>query len=230
MIVLIFQDFINIFKELSKANPFVAGVVSAWLLGVLSYLCRDVPSRILAFLEKQFTVTLTIPNSNDIFVQFLEWYDEEGFGKHSRTLRHTEKYDRKRGVYTNVLSAGLGSHYFWHKWRPYRLVRSEKDTLYTDPKETITIVTIGRSQECFRNLIRTLEERASRLSKEEKYTKHYIWTGDWEYSHKQVPRPLDSVVLPEDQKLKLLNAIQDFQDQEQWYIDNGIPYRMVILL
>jgi chaperone BCS1 len=55
--------------------------------------------------------------------------------------------------------------------------------------------------------------------------------GDaWEFIKDQPKRSLDSIFIEDYKKKILLNTINKFTNNEQWYLDNGIPYQLGILL
>ena len=45
------------------------------------------------------------------------------------------------------------------------------------------------------------------------------------FGQPRVPRPLESVILDEGMKEKIINDIKDFLGNSKWYQDMGIPYR-----
>lgn len=60
----------------------------------------------------------------------------------------------------------------------------------------------------------------------------YILTskGYWRQLKVDRGRRLESVILPENLKDNIVSRVQTFIDDEAWYIDRGIPYRLGILL
>lgn len=219
------------FGELTKANPVLGGVIGLYGAGVLAYFTRELPGNFIeavkAFIHKQFTITITISNwDSDIYNNFLKWYEAENFSKKSRTLKAEETY---QGTKVFKIGAGLGNHYFVKNRRIFKLTRKEKDLQNSKAvKETIYLTTYGRSRKPFEDLLNLSnpdrDPNDSNLS-------IYKWAGtDWEHAYYQRPRKIDTVILKEGVKEKLLTHFKNFEDNKEWYFDNGVPYRTGVLL
>jgi len=188
------QFYLGEFNTWAKELPMVAGVVSLWGLGVITYITRHIPTQIYAVLEKQFTVTLDLRSCDEIYIWFLNWYHKQGYSNKSRTLKAQNIYDDDDNE-TVLISAGYGDHYFWYNGRVFKLSREEQENKDSyKVKEEITLSTIGRSQKSFRKL---LEEIIPKKDEKLELTEIYTWEfGEWSHSREQLPRPLDSVILP----------------------------------
>lgn len=53
--------------------------------------------------------------------------------------------------------------------------------------------------------------------------------GGWETLFEDHPRSLDTVYLPKGMKKRILEELQDFFDDEDFYVDKGLPYRRTFL-
>lgn len=219
------MEWFRLFTELSKSNPVLAGIIGLYGAGILTYVSRDIPNKFRIFFEKQFTISMTVSNFDVVFNEFFKWYESKGFSETSRTLRVRSGYDAHDTPY---FGAGFGRHYFWYNKRLFRLDRSEKELNNSlSVKEDFTITTYGRSRKPLEKMIEaTRPEKNPQLN----LTRIYRWVGDWRFYGKQVPRNMDSVVLPKAQKRRIEKHIEDFNNDEDWYVDNGIPYRTGILL
>jgi mitochondrial chaperone BCS1 len=87
------------------------------------------------------------------------------------------------------------------------------------------------AESSYENIGKFLHEVLSKMeeSDEGKFT-CYSWHvryQDWEMESKVNKRPIDSVVLPQDTKLRLINDISKFLDANSklFYLKHGIPYR-----
>ena len=215
------------FIHFSKSNPVVSGIVSIWGFGVVTFVFRQIPNQIWQILVKQFTVRVVINSKDEAFYNLIQWYEDKGYGNKARTLRlnngSSGDSDKKK-----ILSAGYGNHYFFFYKLPFRLTRSkEKVGNFYDVRESIEIVTIGRSQKPIRRL---LEVSNSSLDSA-KMTKVYKWDdGYWLFSHDQLARPLESISLQENIREKLIQHLTKFKADKNWYLMHGIPYRTGICL
>ena len=217
----------SLYAWLNKQNPMIAGAIMLWGLGVLTFIARSTPTKILAWSEKQLTITLSINNIDDVYDNFLQWYHDTGRSNKSRTLilknadyRYIDPEDIRR---TNI-SAGYGNHYFIFNKRLFKFSRDLKEATNTkEVKETITLTTIGRSQDSFHRLIKEITPKKNK----EKTDIHKWHGGDgyWKSYGIQDIRPFNSVIIPQQQKDEITDHIDTFLGQREWYIGNGIPYR-----
>lgn len=225
---------ISLFAWLNKQNPMVAGAISLWALSVASYLARGVPQKIWGIVVKQTTVTLTLNNIDDVYDNFLRWYHSTGRSLKSRTLiAKNAKYgwfsdDADRGL---DISAGYGVHYFMFGGKPFRFERELKDANNTkEVKETLTLITIGRTQAQFHQLLKEITP----VETDSDLTAIYKWEGSsdgyWRSYAKQPTRKFSTVVLPTETKNEIVDHIDTFLSNREWYMEHGIPYRTGLIL
>jgi len=211
-------------------NQFATAGVSLWLLGMITYLARDIPRKLWQFTVKQFTVTLTLNNCDNVYDEFLIWYHMTGRSQKSRTLTATGVWDEAESVYQTQISSGYGMHFFTFGGKIFNFVRAEKDASMTkQTKESITLTTIGRSQAQFLELIAEITPE----SKKDNVTDIYKWhTTDhfWKQQGEQASRRFDSVILPHETKTQIVDHLDTFLSEREWYMDKGIPYRTGIIL
>ena len=221
----------SFYAWLNVQSPFLAGAIGLWILGVFTFLIRDVPKRLWTIIVKQSTVTLTLNNVDEIYDHFLRWYHKTGRSARARTLvaknvdyRYRED-DERRGL---DISAGYGVHYFMFGGKMFRLSREEKDASQTkELKESITLQTIGRSQAQFHQLL----AEVSPPPPAEAMTTVKKWSGDyWSRCGTQAARKFSTVILPQKTKDTIVNHITTFLNERSWYGDHGIPYRTGIML
>lgn len=211
-------------------NQFATAGIGLWLLGIATYLARDVPRKLWAFFVKQTTVSMTLNNCDDVYDHFLRWYHKTGRSKRSRTLVAQNYYDEDLSRYTTQISSGYGMHFFFYNGKIFNFTRAEKDASQTkQTKEAIELTTIGRSQAQFLELLEEITPEGINDS----VTDIFKWsTSDhyWARQGEQAARKFDSVILPEEKKDAIINHLDTFLAERDWYIKNGIPYRTGIIL
>lgn len=120
------------FNAYSKANPFVAGAVSLWGLGVVTFMMRSVPLSIWRFAKRQLTTTLQLNSDGrgtnlETFGSLMRWFDNNGHTRWSRTYSlngvYTGRYEEEDERAGTVLGMGDGTHFFMYKFRPFWLHR-----------------------------------------------------------------------------------------------------------
>jgi len=99
-----------------------------------------------------------------------------------------------------------------------------------EPFETITLTTLY----AYRNVFEKLFTEAHRLAQQTQEGKTIIYTAwgtDWRpFGEPKRKRPLESVVLEEGVKERIVDDLKAFLDTRTWYLDRGIPYRRGYLL
>lgn len=227
-IVINFDDIkaqgIEAYTWMNLQNEFATAGISLWILGVITYLAKDIPRKIWIFMVKQITVTLTLNNCDDVYYDFLNWYHRTGRSKKSRTLVATGRWSLELDRDETYISSGYGLHFFGFGGKLFKFQREEKDASQTkETKESITLVTIGRSQEQFLSLIEEITPQAM----ESDVTDIYKWSGDrgWRRYVEQASRSFESVIIPQEKKQLITDHLDTFLSERDWYIGNGIPYR-----
>lgn len=148
----------------------------------------------------------------------------------------TEKIERPNGsVQTQfVLIPGPGKHILRYK-RAFLMVDRVRETKAIDfqfgkPWETITLTALYSQRHVFEELFTEAHKLAQQSS--EGKTIVYICRGtSWEkFGEPRRKRPIESVVLDEGVKERIVADVKDFLASAKWYYDRGIPYRRGYLL
>ena len=98
------------------------------------------------------------------------------------------------------------------------------------PFETVTLTTLY----AYRNVFQDLFGEAHALSQqalEGKTTVYTSWMTEWKpLGEAKRKRPMDSVVLAQGVKERVVEDVENFVKAREWYLDRGIPYRRGYLL
>ncbi|MCJ1392670.1 hypothetical protein MMC18_005540 [Xylographa bjoerkii] len=148
----------------------------------------------------------------------------------------TEKVEHPNGAVQTHFSLipGPGRHILRYK-RAFLLVNRVRETKSMDfqrgmPWETVTLTTLYSQRHIFEELF----QEAHRLAQQSTEGKTIIFTSrgtSWEkFGEPRRKRPLESVVLDEGVKERIVSDVKDFLNSGKWYYDRGIPYRRGYLL
>lgn len=209
------------FTAFTKDNPVVGGMIGVWLLGVITYVLRSIPNKIITFLKRYFTVTMTLNNRHRSFHHFIRWYEKNKDISTNRTLRVSNGI---HGYDDTQISLGFGNHYFMEGIRPFKMRREILSADGNEVKEEITLTTVGFSQKVLIDLIKkTIPTR--------KPNRHIYTLGSdgWKKSQKIPARTWESVILQQGQKERVLNFIKEFEQSKDWYYQMGISYKTGII-
>jgi chaperone BCS1 len=154
-------------------------------------------------------------------------------------MRHlaiaTEKRELPNGAIRTdfALIPGPGRHILRYRnaWIWVNRQREAKQvSMDGKPWETITLTTLYSQRNVFESLFKEAHEIATQ-SVEGKTVIYTAWGTQWnKFGHPRSRRPLDSVILDEGVKDKIVSDVQDFLSSAKWYHERGIPYRRGYLL
>ncbi len=221
-----FNELITIFSEYSKTYPVLAGVFSLWLLSTVTYLARNIPLKIFEVIKRQGTTHLTMSSSSSIYHIFLMWCIKKGYTKNMRTSKIS---NGKWGMSDEAIkSIGYGTHYFLHGFKPIRMELKQVERVAGDmERDEITISTLGRSQKFFDGLFNDISN--FKVDEDELNVSMYSGYG-WEDIRGQRKRDLNTLYIKDSLKKEILDHINSFIENEDWYLENGLSYQTGILL
>lgn len=213
-------EYIN---NLADDNQMIAGAISLWFMGVITYIFKSVPVRIFEFIKKHITTEFVTTNQHKIFHDLLRWFEKNNY---SEKFRNIKLSNGQWGGDEAVKSVGYGKHLIWHRYSPIWVELEKHDSRDIYDKETIKLIKIGRSHKVFNSLFKELKE-ADDFSK----TKLYKQSKDgWRFVGSQPKRTFDSIIMNSKNYENLIKTVDDFLNNEDWYIKNGIPYSLGIML
>lgn len=223
-----FNNYFIQFQDLLKNNQAMAGVFSLWGLTIITFICKEIPSKVFKFLFRQVTTTLTFNNSDQFsnslnFVGFMEWYRNTTFIKFSRSLSIETKSWRGG----TIVGPGPGSHFFIYEkklfWFSLRRLDSQGTSV---EKREITVSTLGRSQKAIFSLIEQFKYKEDR-----KVIKVYIpgKEGQWEYITELKKRSINTTVINKNIKKEITDQLEDLFNNRAWYEKKGFPYKKTLV-
>lgn len=155
-------------------------------------------------------------------------------------MRHlsiqTNKVEHSNGAMQThfALVPGPGQHVLRYK-NAFIFVNRMREAKSVDiqtgrPWETITLTTLYSHRRVFEELFTEAHAYAAQ-SHQGKTTIYNSWGAEWKpFGHPRRKRPLESVILDEGVKERIVEDVRDFLDSGSWYHDRGIPYRRGYLL
>lgn len=131
-----------------------------------------------------------------------------------------------------------GMHFFTYKKRLVWMTRERPGT--SSPAaavanssamlERIQISTFGQSRDLLQNLVYEAQKKFIDRDKSRTVVFAADQYGAWRRTRSRPKRPLSTIVIPSNVKVKMVEDAKDFLCQENWYSDRGIPYRRGYLL
>ncbi len=220
------ESAIKFITSLSGDNQMIAGAISLWALGVLTYLARTVPSKIYNFVVKHCTTEVTLTSTNTSFQDFIRWFSKDNQSNKVRKIKISN--GRWGNSCESVKSIGYGRHLIFYKRMPLLIsVSKDIEAKSEYDKETIVITKLGRSHKLFNQLIEeiSVKEEGSNLLEV-----HTSSIDGWRLLGSQSKRDFSSIIANGDIIQNLKDRLDEFKSKEAWYKTHGIPYQMGILL
>ena len=209
-----------------KSNQFLITGLGLGGAGVLTFWIKDLPLTFWAFIKRTFTTELFVTSQNLAFYDILNYIEKHHGNKNFRKLKITNGkwgYEEK-----STTSIGYGYHYIFYKKCIFLIgLMKEVANQSANDKETISIRKFGRNRKILDEFIQESLTKIVDVNKIELYKSN---KGNWNYIKKQNKRNINSVFIEKDKKDKLISMLEKFINSEKWYVDNGIPYQLGILL
>ena len=221
---------------LSRENAIFAAGLSLYGLAVVTFLLKDVPTKLFKFIFEQSTTSFSFNNTGENwenqyrFNTILNAIENKTKLKISRRLMlATLSYRRSRDVedIRTDIQKGYGIHFFFDGWRLYWMVRSQLPSTGTQlEKENITVATFTRDHSVITNFLIKLVPVVHNTSQ----NVHEWRRTEWQTIGKLIHRPLESVASPSGVKEKLIAEIEKFKQEEKDYIKDGVNYKQCHIL
>jgi len=218
--------FENIFSFIQSHEWLMAGL-GLGSFGLISFWIKDVPLKLFAFLKKQLTTELIITNYDEVFYELLVFIQHHNQHKKFRTLKlNNGQWGTAKDF---ELTLGYGVHLIWYK-RLFLFINyiKEKDSVATKHKETIVLTKLGRGRKLFDNMIQDLKD--AREKKKDSISFHKMGNDCWYYIRDLKKRAFNTLFIEKQKKDLILTSLNKFINNEEWYINSGIPYQLGILL
>lgn len=220
------------FHAYAQANPMIAGAVSLWGLGVVTFVFRRVPLSIGRFLLSQFTTTVEFDNgafgyARFNYMRFMLWYQQTRWFKYTRSLALIGAGDLvSENTRTMEVGVGNGTHFYFYKGRLFIASASTESKAGTDNKlRTVRLRMFGRSHQAMEAMINEFVYRTapSQSCVQTWRGSHWASTGLMEH------RNLDTVIIKREIKDSVIAEIEQFFKDEAWYAARGLPWKKVFL-
>jgi chaperone BCS1 len=214
-------------------NPIFAGMGGAAVLTGLLVWARNIPIKIWRTFQHFFSVQLYVENTDDSYEWINRYLASHPVAKRARTLRlnsirsssDRSAYDEEGSPISSrkwVVSTGLGMTVFMEDWTIFVVDRHiQKDGASEVVKESINIRAYSRSQEPIKELVM----RAQKLSESQTVLPLYLFRDNyWQTATRKELRSIDTVILADGQKERIMQDIDSFKRSKEFYKERGIPY------
>lgn len=230
----------EILNTVSHGNHMMAAVLSAATLGFIGYLIAVIPRITYGFIKRNFTTSFTINNTSyddEFFVRRMNtWLSSHTTQFSTRSLSFNAKavwdyLDTKsetKGKEHNFIGTGYGIHWFFYKNRLFWFNKEKLDSSGSEKqKEEYTFYTFGRSHNPFYDFV----EQFTYIEKESGVNVYVLDSkGEWNLNKTVQHRSIDSVIINEQKKNEILENINHFKENKEWFMKAALPYKLTYIL
>lgn len=226
------NELVHYVNQLAGGNQFLSGFIGAWVLSVGTWLLRNVPLRIVTRIKMAVVATLQINSiegenttrGDEQLGTVTRWLLEHGWSPTLRNFRRSINGE-------NVLSAGTTVWFLWRR----RLMWVTVDELSINSGTKYRVVV---SAFCLGNANALLKAWYTEVRRTDPAPEGYVTTDLVSPSRWGAPtanpvvtpiRRLETLPVDLSVKTKLVTAVKGLLDNRQWYIDNVVPRKLVIL-
>lgn len=214
------------FMQWANSNQLIAGALSLWGLGTITYLAKNIPEKIWICIKRQLTTEMALTSRHVAFHELMDWLSRNG----PKNIRSVKINNGRYGYETDgcIRSIGYGNHYMklFGSWMRLSLMQDNATTSDIE-RDRLTITKLGRDHTAFDELFKAFS--VSSLSADYVDT-YYFGSHSWYKAQSQPRRSIDTLYLNEGVMEKIVGTIDNFLKSEKWYLDNGIPYQLGIML
>lgn len=224
----VLQQYFTFMDQLTGGNQFLVGGVSVWFLATLSYIARNIPAKLWAFLTKTLTTTATMNNGGwvqeQLMNRFYVWLQPNLKESLSRTLCITG--DSQGDEPTTGI--GYGTHFFFYNKHLFWAHKKKLESSGSErQKDEVSLTTLGRSHKVIHQLV---EDTKPKKNNQHISVFHLESEGYWAKRGETPKRGFDSLALDKSLKERLEKEVGHFLNTKQWYYDRGLSYKLTYLL
>jgi len=215
-----------------QTNDMFTGLVGATLLTGVGYLFRNLPSKFIKGLISTFSTSFEIYNDEAEYYMILKKLEDNWWVKKlSRHIRYEKGFSKEISYNYDgkneeselvVFGLGYGKHFLIYNLVPILVVKEKVDTHTKEVVDKLSFTFYTRNK----NIVRSWFDGIVIPFKEmDKKLEVRTYRGWWGRALMRNLRDLDQVILPEDQKNRIVEDMEKFWANKLEYVKRGIPYR-----
>lgn len=232
----IIMEWYNLLTESMKAYPALQAafltVMSGGVMAAVGFALVRMPRSVATFFRNQCLTSLVFNTASSgwsdynqmQYVAFIKWFSKNRWFGWSRTITF-DSDGRKDG---DGVGPGLGRHFFFHNWRLFIFAIHEMDSQGTNSqKYKVSLSCVGRSK---KPIYAVMEEFMVKPDRENRIGVYRNGTDGWNWVTYANKRSLRSVIMSPELEEQLVGSMTNFINNEAWYRERGLNYKLTYLL
>lgn len=200
------------------------------------YLLRSVPLWFYAHIKRNLTLDFSTEINDDIYTSVLQYCDRFRINMFSRnyslrTRRDRDDYEDETSISIGKnlnLSIGYGTSVMWYKSRLVVINRVRNDgAAISENKEHCNFTFFTRKREIMADFLRESYDFHTKKDGVQISKSHNTF---WSEIGRVNRRPMESIFIDKTIKNELIQKVQWFLENEEWYVSRGINYKLGIIL
>lgn len=211
------------------SNQFASGGLVLMAIGAIGVWAKQLPKNVWYWLLRRVSITVTVKDDDAVFGWIKFWFSTQKFAHKTRNI------DLDTSLTGDVLLLPApGNHWFWYKRRLFNVEytrEKQQGPSYGQNKriESFQFWVLWRNRDIIRQFVEDITQVHRQRAREVPHMYQYH-DSYWEQVNGYRPRVIDSVILPEGDKEKLIVDMQKFLNSKARYEMLGIPYHRGYLL
>ncbi len=216
------QELIQIIKTELATNEFMSGGLAVAVFSGLLYISRQIPAKIYNFVDRNLVWTIRINNDNSFYESFSLWASDFLQGNTKR-LKVEKNFKEEKFLGLNY---GIHWRFFGGSFFVIETALEEASNIL-ERKESITIKIYSlRGKSALDNLLNSVSKFDPKNIMDP-----YFYDHNWSWNKiKPISkRDMDSIFLEESIKIEVLESINGFLGNREFYDSIGLIYKYSII-
>jgi hypothetical protein len=210
----------NIYQA-AQSNPVFAGGIGLGLSGLAAFWIRDIPLSLWGLCKRELTTSLTVKSTDQSYHNLIKDIEAACINKNLRS------FNISNGMYgsdDSISSVGYGNHLIRYRGKLMHFNLTMTESNNRQATDILRITKLGRSRRIFDDIANSTKNKKS----DDLHI--HIFNSYWRLVRGIPKRHLNSIFIQKEKTDLITRRLDEFKAKEKWYIDNGIPYQMGILL
>ena len=214
-------------------NQFFSGGLALAAAGLVIGLFHRAWPPVWGFLKRAFVVTAVIDSRNDVFQSVIKWLNSLPYSRKSHYFFVTQENSSasKAGRIPDLLYSPAPGWHVFRRGGKLVWINRTMDISKMQPIETLTISMLFARRAEFEALIQEIvaANYGQLIGRTQLFTPD-SWGDEWRRHTTKPKRSIDSVVLAEGVREKIVHDVEGFHNNKARYEELGIPWRRGYLL
>lgn len=213
-----------------KENYISLMIATGGLSLILGY-AQKIPSALFGFFKRYTTTTIKINEWEKVYYETLEFLTSKYEKKNFRTFRLTSQSfgkNKARNKNKPTFTLGVGVHLIFYKKTPTLIyLESHSSEMTAYERENLYITMFTRKKQKVLDFI----DEIAKYNEEEGTFEVYVSEGRiWKFCKRLRNRDFKTILIKDKNFEIIKKALDNFVSKEEWYLENGLPYQLGMML